>query len=292
MAERQRVQYLYPTNVPDCVEMLHHYGERARVIAGGTDLLLLMERQGFHPKTLIDITRIPALLSLDVDAEHAEIGSAVTFRRLLDCRTLREGVPFLTDAIRQIGGTQIRNIATLAGNIVNASPAGDTLPPLYVLGAQVHVQGPGGVRRMPIGEFVRGVRQVDLAPGELVTRVSFDLPGPGWRGVFQKLGLRRAVAIAVVSVAALLCFDGERVIKARLALGAVASTVLRVGEAEELLVGSRLDADVIERAAAAASAAARPIDDVRASALYRRHAVRGLVRRTLADLASSVRVGA
>ncbi len=292
MAERQRVQYFYPTNVPDCAEMLQHYGERARVIAGGTDLLLLMERQGFHPDALIDITRIPELLSLVVNAEHAEIGSAVTFRRLLDCRALCEGAPFLADAIRQIGGAQIRNIATLAGNIVNASPAGDTLPPLYVLGAQVRVQGPDGARRMPISEFVRGVRQVDLAPGELVTQVSFDLPGPEWRGVFQKLGLRRAMAIAVVNVAALARFDGERVIGARLALGAVAPTVLRMRQTEELLAGSRLDADVIEKAAAAASAAARPIDDVRASALYRRHAVRGIVRRALAKLASNIRAGA
>ncbi len=291
MAERQCVEYLYPTDVPGCIAMLQHGGDRTRVIAGGTDLLLLMERQGFHPEALIDITRIPALSQLAVDAEHAEIGSAVTFRRLLDCQALCKGAPFLADAIRQIGSAQIRNIATLVGNIVNASPAGDTLPPLYVLGAQVHIQGPQGVRRMPIGEFVRGVRQVDLAPGELVTRVSFDLPGPEWRGVFQKLGLRRAMAIAVVSVATLLRFDGERVTEARLALGAVAPTVLRVPESEELLAGSRLDADVIERAAVAASAAARPIDDVRASALYRRHAVRGLVRRALADL-SSVRVGA
>ncbi len=148
------------------------------------------------------------------------------------------------------------------------------------------------VQEIPIDQFVRSVRQVDLLPGELVTHVTFNLPGPDEVGVFQKLGLRRAMAIAVVSVAALLRFQGERVIEARLALGAVAPTVLRVPEAEKILTGSRLESQVIEAAAAAASAAARPIDDVRASARYRRQAVRGLMRRALTQLASNMRVGA
>lgn len=292
MSTQPGVEYFYPSDVPACIELLQRYGDRARLIAGGTDLLLLMERQSFHPAALIDITRILYLQRLEVDAERAVIGSAVTFRHLLECRALCDGAPFLADAIRQIGGAQIRNVATLVGNITNASPAGDTLPPLYVLDAQVHTQGPNGTRKIPIDKFVRGVRQVDLQPGELVTHVTFNLPGADERGVFQKLGFRRAMAIAVVSVAALLRFQGERVVKARLALGAVAPTVLRVPEAEKSLTGSRLEAQAIEEAAAAASAAARPIDDVRASAHYRRHAVRGLTRRALTQLASNIQEGA
>ncbi len=291
MARPNHVEYFFPSSTDHCLELLQQYGDRARLIAGGTDLLLLLERQQFHPAALIDITRISALQRLEVNAERAEIGSAVTYHQLLACPALCEGVPFLADAIRQIGGVQIRNVATLAGNVTNASPAGDTLPALYVLGARVHIEGPRGSRKLPIDEFVLGVRSIALAPGEIVTHISFGMPEHEWCGVFQKLGLRQAMAIAVVNAVALLCFEGAHVVDARLALGAVAPTVIRVPEAEELLAGSLLDGAVVEKAAALASAAARPIDDVRASALYRKHAVRGLVRRSLLDLKNRARVG-
>ena len=171
-----KVDYQYPTTVTTTIALMQEFGASCRLIAGGTDLLLMMERQNFRPDLLIDITRIPSLRHLTVDGDTVSIGAAVTYGELLRCVPLVEGAPVLIDAIRQIGGTQVRNIATLVGNITNASPAGDTLPPLYVLGAQVHLQGPEGARCLPIEEFVLGPRRLALRPYELVSHVTFSLP--------------------------------------------------------------------------------------------------------------------
>ncbi len=277
------VDYHLPETVQAAWTLKQQYGDRARFIAGGTDLLLLMEREGYHPQALIDLTRIPDLRQLVVNGGQVTIGAAVTYSELLECPPLCAGVPFLADAIRTIGGVQVRNIATLAGNLANASPAADTLPALYVLNARVHLAGPGGIHELPIEQVVLGVRRTALEPAELITHVSFDLPGPGWQGAFQKLGLRRAMAISVVSAAALLHIEDGAVKEARLALGAVAPTVIRVPEAEAALAGKALDEQTIEQAARLAGAAARPIDDVRSSADYRKRVVAGLVRRTLRE---------
>jgi len=279
--DNHKVDYYFPKDVQEASQWMQQYGNKARLIAGGTDLLLLMERQGYHPKALIDLTRIPELQRLEVTGDQVLIGSAVTYSRLLKFPALTNGVPFLAKAIRTIGGVQIRNIATLAGNVTNASPAGDSLPPLYCLEAQVGIYGAGGRRSLPIQEFILGVRRTALAPGELVTHLSFQLPSEGWQGVYEKLGLRRAMAIAVASLAMLLKIEAGRICEARLALGAVAPTVIRASQAEAYLQEHALDELAIETAAELATQATHPIDDVRASARYRREVVRGLVRRAL-----------
>jgi CO/xanthine dehydrogenase FAD-binding subunit len=156
------------------------------------------------------------------------------------------------------------------------------------MNAHVHTFGLQGTRSVPIDKFVLGVGQTALKPAELVTHVTFDLPGPGWHGTFDKLGLRRAMAIAVASVATILKVDGDRVSHARLALGAVAPTVIRVPQAEDALSGNILDEDTISHVAGLASEAARPIDDVRGSAQYRTMAVAGLVRRALSELQAHI----
>jgi len=283
-----QMEYYFPASVAEAITLMQQYGEQARLIAGGTDLLLDIERQRYHAQALVDVTRIPALQRMELDGGGVTIGAAVTYSRLLAWSAFCEGVPLLADAIRRIGSVQIRNVATLVGNITNASPAGDALPPLYVLGAQVHVDGPQGRRLVPIEKFVLGVRRIALEPGELVTHVTFHLPGPGWCGAFGKVGLRRAMIITVANVAVLLLAEGGRMAEVRIALGAVAPTVLRVPEVETFLAGSTLDEETVVQAGRLATQAVQPIDDVRASASYRREVAGGLVRRTLRELRSQV----
>jgi CO/xanthine dehydrogenase FAD-binding subunit len=288
IVEDSKCQYCFPAGVAEAYRLKQQYGEQARFIAGGTDLLLRMERENIHPHLLIDLTRIPALHRLEVSNGRVLIGSAVTYSRLLSFEPLLSGASFLAKAIRTIGGVQIRNIATLAGNLINASPAGDTLPPLYCLEAKIDIDGPMGQRCLPIHEFVRGVRKTALAPSELVTQVNFDLPGPGWYGTFEKLGLRRAMAIAVASVSLMLKVEDRKITQARIALGAVAPTVIRVPEAESCLSMQSLDDQTIDKAAHLSAATCIPIDDVRATSRYRREAVRGLVRRGLRVLRNQI----
>lgn len=281
------VDYLFPNNIDEASELAIKYGDRARFIAGGTDLWLQIEKLDNQIEKLIDLTRIGSLKTIEVHGNCIEIGSAVTYSQILDCAAICKTVPFLTDAMQTIGSVQIRNIATLVGNITNASPAGDSLAALYVLDSKVHIYGPQGSRTVPIDDFILGVRQVALDEGELVTHVSFEVSDLEWRGTFEKLGLRRAMAIAVVSIAALLIFEQDQVIEARLALGAVAPTIIRVPNAESFLVGRVLNDATIESTALMASEAAKPIDDVRASARYRKLAVQGLIRRALHKLQSN-----
>ncbi len=284
MTNSPPVDYLFPATVEEASALKTRHGKRARFIAGGTDLVLLVEAGGPHPEYLIDVTRIPDLHRLEAVGGRFTIGAAVTYSDLLGFAPLVEGVPFLVKAIHTIGGVQVRNIATLAGNLANASPAGDTLPPLYVLDTTVHLYGPEGARAVPVRDFVLGVRRTVLGDGELITHLTWDAPGPGWYGAFEKLGLRRAMAIAVAGLAVLVRVAGDRVEEARVALGSVAPTVIRAPEVEMALTGGALDDDAVERAAQLASEAARPIDDVRGSADYRKMVVGGLMRRALHDL--------
>jgi len=282
------VEYCFPDRVEEAVDVKQQYGEGARFIAGGTDVLLLMEKEGVHPRILIDLTRIPSLHRLEALDGQVTIGAAVTYSRLLAFQPLLTSVPVLARAIRTIGGVQVRNVATMVGNIVNASPAGDTLAPLYVLGVQVHTFGLQGARSFPVEEFVLGVRRTALAPAEVVTHVTIPVPGPTWQGAFDKLGLRRAMAIAVASVAVMLELERGRVGQARFALGAVAPTVIRVPQAEDYLAGRVLDDESIAQVARLAMLEARPIDDVRGSAHYRKEVVGGLTRRALRELRSHI----
>lgn len=289
MTERKaQVEYYFPESVEQASRLKARYGDQSRFIAGGTDLLLVMERENDHPSALIDLTRIPSLQTFEIQERHAVIGAAVTLSEMLSDAYFSSSLPFLAKAIRSIGGVQVRNIATLVGNVVNASPAGDTLPVLYTLNARVHIDGLGHERSMPIDDFVLDVGQTALGPAELVTTVTFDLPDDKWIGSFQKLGLRKAMAISVANVAVLLKIENDLPIEARIALGAVAATVIRAPAAEEVLVGNVLDEHKIDEAANLVMRAAHPIDDIRGSAKYRRMVVGGLLRRALRDLQSQI----
>ncbi len=277
--------YFTPTSTEEALRLLAEHGSRARVIAGGTDLLLELERGVRQADVLIDISRTPGLDGIVLEGETLRLGPMVTHNRLVASPAVVERAFPLAQAAWSVGAPAIRNRGTLGGNLITASPANDTIPPLMALGATLVLRSARGERRVPIQDFYRGVRRVDLAPDEMVVEIQVPVLGPSDRGVFLKLGLRRAMAISVVNTAVVVRLEDGIVIRARIALGSVAPTVIRACEAEGVLVGSPLSPEQVQEAADLAARAAVPIDDIRAGAEYRREMVRTLVRRALTLLA-------
>ncbi len=259
-----------------------------RPIAGGTDLMIELDR-GEHDdlETLIDLSRIAGLDRIEESAGVVTIGPLVTHNQCVASELLRSTAPPLVQASWEVGSPQLRNRATIAGNVVTASPANDTLSALMALDASVTLTSAArGERTIPLSEFHLGVRRTALEPDELLTAISFPALDQQWRSIYLKLGLRRAQAISVVHLAAAVRLDDAgTVAEARLALGSVAPTIVRVSSAEALLVGGRLESPTIAEAAAAAAAAVTPIDDLRAPADYRSAMVAEMTQRALTSLA-------
>jgi xanthine dehydrogenase iron-sulfur cluster and FAD-binding subunit A len=277
--------YYLPGTIDETLELLARHGKEARVVAGGTDLIIEMERGMCSPTTIVDISRTPDLDRI-VSGEDGLIylGPMVTHNQVVGSALCVEKAYPLAQACWQVGAPQIRNRGTVAGNLITASPANDTITPLWALDAKVTLLSTRGKRTLPLEEFFLGVRQTALADDELLASISFPALAANERGVFLKLGLRRALTISVVNVAVVLAFEGDRVSRARIALGSVAPTIVRAPEAEAALVGRELDYQVIEEAGRLAAVASRPIDDIRGSAGYRREMVRVLTVRALRAL--------
>jgi len=277
--------YYTPTSTDETLRLLAEHGPEARIIAGGTDLLVELRRDIRQAPALIDVTRIGNLDQVCLDDEGMiHIGPTVTHNQAVASGLLVErGFP-LALACWQVGTAQLRNRGTVAGNLVTASPANDTISTLWALDARLTLRSVRGERTLSFANFYQGVRRTALAPDEMVTDVAFPALGPNQRGVFVKLGLRRTHAIALVNAAAVLTFDGKAVAQARITLGSVAPTIIRAPEAEGALVGGALSEKRMAEAAGLAAQAAVPIDDIRAGADYRRGMVRVLVRRALAAL--------
>jgi carbon-monoxide dehydrogenase medium subunit len=274
-----------PVSVDETLRLLADRGPEARIIAGGTDLLVEMRRAGRHNAVLIDVSRIEALDRVRIDDEGlVHVGPMVTHNQAAASATLAKyGFP-LAQACLQVGTPQLRNRATVAGNLVTASPANDTIAALWALDARLEVRSVRGQRTLSFPDFYRGVRRTALAADEIVTDIAFPALRPNQRGTFVRLGLRRANAIALANAAAVLTFDGSIVTRARITLGSVAPVIIRTADAEKVLEGKVLSAERIAEAAGLAAQAAAPIDDIRSGAAYRREAVRFLVRRALTSL--------
>ncbi len=256
----------------------------AVLLAGGTDLLPRLRREGGNPPLLVGLERIPELRGLSEDAQGLRLGAATPLNELLDAPLLQSRAPVLVQALRVLGSPLVRNAATLGGNLCTASPAGDSLPPLFVLDALVELRCASGARSLPVRDFVLGPGQTALRPGEVLAAVLIPHPwsAEGGRELqhFEKLGLRASLAVAVASLAARLELDAEGVVlRARLAWGSVCPGILVCPGAEAALEGAPLGRESLERAGALAMAAARPMDDPRASAAYRRELVGRLLLR-------------
>lgn len=281
-------EYINATSIEEVLEILTKQGDRARIVAGATDLILEIER-GVRTgiDTLIDITRIPALDRITLDEEgFIHLGPMVTHNHCVASKLIVEQALPLAQAAWEVGAPQIRNRGTVAGNLITASPANDTITPLMALGAQLTLRSASGERQVPIKEFYTGVRRTVMGPDEMLVDISFPALQPGQVGAFIKLGLRRAQAIAVVNVAAVLTMDGRKVTHAALTLGSVAPTIIAAPQAQEYLIGRELDEVTIEEAARLAMGAATPIDDVRGSAAYRKEMVRVCTLRALQQLSA------
>jgi xanthine dehydrogenase iron-sulfur cluster and FAD-binding subunit A len=278
--------YYTPTTLDDALALLTQHGPEARVVAGGTDLLLEMEKGIRSPSTLIDVTRIPELDRIyQGDDDRIHLGPQVTHNQLVASKLCVEEAFPLAQACWVVGSPQLRNHATVAGNLITASPANDTIPPLWALDACVTLSSAtSGDRVLTFDEFFQGVRRTALEADEILTDIAFEPIGENERGILLKLGLREAMAISVVNVAVVIAFGGSRVSRARIALGSVGPTILRATEAEDALVGEPLSDETVARSAGLAAAAARPIDDVRGSASYRREMVGVLLRWALAAI--------
>jgi len=284
----RRYEYHRPTSLDEALALASAQPD-ARFVAGGTDVLVQIRRnRDAVPPALISLRSVEELTRIE-DGGRLRIGAATPLTDVVAHPRVVERYPALAEAIRSLGSRQVRNVATVGGNLCNASPCASTAPPLLVHEATLELHDAAGTREMPIGELFRGPGETDLRPGELLVAIVLDPPSPGTRATFLGKG-RVHVDLDVASVAALVERDGGRCTKARVAAGAVAPTPLRLLEVERLLEGSTLDDDVVARAAEKASAAIAPICDVRASDWYRRQLTGVLLKRALARIAPAMEV--
>ncbi|MCS7240176.1 MAG: xanthine dehydrogenase family protein subunit M [Candidatus Bipolaricaulota bacterium] len=253
----------------DLAETLRYLEEGGKPIAGGTDILVAIRKGLEKPPFLVYIGELSELRVLEEKEEGIEVGAALTHLELLSHRGT-ERLPILRQALRTIGSPAIRATGTIGGNVVTASPAGDSLVALYLLEAQVRLVSQAGERMLPIHEFITGPRKTALKSGEIVRSIFLPYPEGEPLSFFRKVGRRRALVIAVASLGALVWSKNGRVEKARLALGSVAPTILRPREVEEALVGRPVSPEAWEDLVPVLSAATNPISDLRASAEYRR----------------------
>ena len=264
-----------PQSLAELWPLLDH---GAVVMAGGTDLLARRTTPG--PAVIACLDRVEALRGVTKEHGVLRLGACETHARLLRHPLVTARLPVLAQALAGLGSPLIRNMGTLGGNIATASPAGDALPPLLALDAEVEIASGTGTRRLLLAECIRGPGRTALAPGEIIVAVRVPLPDADALQCFEKVGRRKALAISVVSLAAVIG-RGPRgdVTHARLALGSVAPTVIRCPRAEALLVGSRLEREVLLAAGEALRREIAPIDDLRASAAYRRAVAGNLLLR-------------
>lgn len=269
-----------PTSLADALAALSE--PSAVAIAGGTDLMVGAELAGVP--AVVDLLRVPELTGIRRTGEGFEIGAATSFSRIRGDRELCAAFPILGQAAATVGGWQIQNRATIGGNIANASPAGDSLPVLLALDAEVVIAGRGGERVVPYRDFHVGYRETALEPGELIVRVRVPLGSSGTVQRFKKVGTRAAQAISKVVVGFVVEVEGGTVKRARVAAGSVAATPVRLSETEGLLAGAMPSAELADRAGERAAAEVTPIDDIRSTAAYRRHVLGRVVRRMVLGL--------
>jgi CO/xanthine dehydrogenase FAD-binding subunit len=275
--------YLQPTSLAEALELKAGLGPRARFIAGGTDVMVLARAGRLEFDALISLRRAPELKGVRAQGESLVIGGGATLSELLADQTVRRRLPALHEAVQVMGCTQMRNLATLGGNLMSAVASGDTIPPLLAAGAVCRLAGARGERRVDLAEFFTGPRATAAEPDELLAAVEVPLPPEGSGAAFAKLGRRAALDLAVVSLAVHLEPGGDGAIAgARAAAGAVGPTPLRLPSAEKILAGGRPGARLFARAGEAALADCSPWDDVRASKWYREEMIRTLLPRVCA----------
>lgn len=283
-------KYILAESIADAVEALANAGDEARIIAGGTDLILEIER-GIRKgiSTIIDITKIPGLDEITEDQNGIiHMGPLVTHNHVVASPVIREKAFALLQSCWEVGSPQIRNRGTIAGNLVTASPANDTISPLMALDAKLALLSNRGERVVALADFYTGVRKTVMEPDEIITDIYFTAPGPDQPSCFIKTALRKAQAISVINISVVAKLIEGKIKKAQITLGAVAPTIIHAEKAEAYLDGKALSDEVIAEAALLTAQAASPISDVRGSADYRSYMVGVIAKRALTAIRDGV----
>jgi carbon-monoxide dehydrogenase medium subunit len=264
------------------VTLLKERGDGVKLLAGGTDLLVQMKEAGLHPSTVVSLHAISDLRGIDSTSEGGlRIGAGTLTADIEAHQAIQERYTALAEGAGVLGSTQTRNLATLGGNVANAAPSADTVPPLIVFDAVAEIVGPSGRRELTVGELFAGPGRTTLAPGEIIVAFRLPAPQPKTGSVYQRHTPRKIMDIAVVGVGARFTLDGDTISEARICLGAVAPTPIRATAAEAALTGQRPSDELFARAAELAQAAATPISDVRGSAEFRSYLVGAMTKRCL-----------
>ena len=269
--------------IPELLEQIGEPG--ARILCGGTDLVVKIRSGVIDPELMLDISDTEALRGIQEKDDRVIIGAATTVSEIIADRLVTEKLPLLQTVLRTLGSTQIRNRATLGGNLVNASPAADSAIPLLLYGADVIVTSAEGDRRIPVEKFLVAPGRTALASGEFVRGVSIPVLSMKFSSFFHKVGRRKAMIIAIASLGALVSTKDDTIDEIRFAAGSVAPRPIRLHKLEAELTGKEITPSLIDQAKKAATRAVSPIDDVRASADYRREVIGELVARVLRDAA-------
>ncbi len=281
-------KYFTAVHEDEILEILQDQQERARITAGATDLILEMER-GVRPgiETIIDISRVEGFSRITLDQDSAiHLGPMVTHTQVVASPLLREKALPLVQACWAVGSPQIRNRSTVAGNLVTASPANDTIAPLMALGAKLILRSRHGERTVSLDDFYTGVRRTIMQPEEMIADIFFPSMEAADHGIFIKHALRRAQAISLFNAAVILRLDGGTIRSAAVTLGAVAPTIIHAQEAEKWLIGRKPDKETAARAGKLAADAALPISDIRSSSQYRESIAGTLVERAVLAIAA------
>ena len=284
-----KFEYLAPQSLEEAISLVSQLGPGCRVMAGGTDLLVLMKEKAIKPEYIVDLKGIDSLDALEYIPEKGlKIGALTTLRSIEKSETVKKYYPAVADSAHYVASTQVRSKGTMAGNICNASPSCDTAPILIVLEATVHTEGPAGPSKIDAEKLFKGPKKTILEQGEIVTEITIPEMKPGQGAAYVKHAYRKAMDLAIVGVAASITLENDRCKDAKIALGAVAATPIRALKAEEMLIGKEMTDDVIEAAAIAAMENCCPISDVRASAEYRQDMVRVFTKRAIKKAMESI----
>ncbi|MCX8208151.1 MAG: xanthine dehydrogenase family protein subunit M [Sulfolobales archaeon] len=274
-----KIEYYRPKTLSEALEILAKV-EDSKVIAGGTDLLVDMKTSRVRARVLVDINSVAELRGIEDGGEFIRIGAATKLQEILESRIVSEHLPLLKAAVKSMGSWQIRNLATVGGNLCTASPAADTAPPLLAYDAELVIAGLSGLRVVPISKFFTGYRKTTVNRGEILKEVLIRKSGwTGWS--YEKLGRRGGFTLSVVAAAVLARVSSSVVEDVRIALNSVAPTPIRAYRAEELLRGRRIGKELVEEAARVVASEVSPIDDVRSTSWYRREMSYRLALETL-----------
>ncbi|NWG04980.1 MAG: xanthine dehydrogenase family protein subunit M [Syntrophaceae bacterium] len=300
----KKFDYLKPKSIEEALTLLDQYGEKAKLIAGGTDVIVMVKQKTMAPEVLISLQAIPGLNEINYNG-FLSIGPMVTHRMIEKSELIKKDYSALADAVSWLGSIQIRNVATIGGNICTAAPSADTATPLLVLGTQVKIKSLKEERVVPIEEFFKGPGETVLKKGELIKELMIPKPLPNTGSAYYKLQRRLALDLPILGVSALLSLDKNKVTCAdmlcttspissilhkmeeddlvckevRIALGVAAPTPMRAVKAETLLRGKKLSDELLEEVAETAAKEAQPRDSIRGEAWYRRDMIKVLVKR-------------